>query len=130
MSPGKPSYETGKPVRWRIGLADQVSCAIAGLWRTWENPDGTQAMSMTMLTLNADEHPLMTRFHKPGAEKRAVVVLPQSDHIDWLSCRSTDEARSFLRLLPADALHAEPYPLPPRGRTALAPEAGDQPSLI
>ncbi|MGF6931270.1 putative SOS response-associated peptidase YedK [Paraburkholderia sp. UCT70] len=83
-----------------------------------------------MLTLNADEHPLMKRFHKPGAEKRAVVVLPQSDHIDWLSCRSTDEARSFLRLLPADALHAEPYPLPPRGRTALAPEGGDQPSLI
>ncbi|WP_329958920.1 SOS response-associated peptidase family protein [Paraburkholderia sejongensis] len=26
----EPSYETGKPVRWRIGLADNDACAIAG----------------------------------------------------------------------------------------------------
>ncbi|WP_329958919.1 hypothetical protein [Paraburkholderia sejongensis] len=85
---------------------------------------------MTMLTLNADEHPLMKRFHKPGAEKRGVVVLPQSEHLDWLSCRNTEEARSFLRLLPADALHAEPYPLPPRKRTAAASDDSEQQSLL
>lgn len=126
----EPSYETGKPVRWRIGLADESACAIAGLWRAWENPDGSQTLSMTMLTLNADEHPLMKRFHKPGAEKRGVVVLPQAEHLDWLSCKSTDEARSFLRLLPADALQAEPYPLPPRKRATSTPDEGEQPSLI
>ncbi|MFM0125718.1 MULTISPECIES: SOS response-associated peptidase family protein [Paraburkholderia] len=126
----EPSYETGKPVRWRIGLADEGACAIAGLWRAWDNADGSQALSMTMLTLNADEHPLMKRFHKPGAEKRGVVVLPKSEHLDWLSCTSTDEARSFLRLLPADALQAEPYPLPPRKRAAGAAGDGEQPSLI
>ncbi|MEX3936421.1 SOS response-associated peptidase [Paraburkholderia phymatum] len=126
----EPSYETGNPVRWRIGLADESACAIAGLWRAWENPDGSQTLSMTMLTLNADEHPLMKRFHKPGAEKRGVVVLPQAEHLDWLSCKSTDEARSFLRLLPADALQAEPYPLPPRKRATSTPDEGEQPSLI
>ncbi|OWJ56011.1 SOS response-associated peptidase [Paraburkholderia caledonica] len=126
----EPSYETGKAVRWRIGLADEGACAIAGLWRAWDNVDGSQTLSMTMLTLNADEHPLMKRFHKPGAEKRGVVVLPQSQHLDWLSCRSTDEARSFLRLLPADALQAEPYPPPPRKRAPEAPDDGGQPSLI
>ncbi|SDR62954.1 SOS response-associated peptidase family protein [Paraburkholderia tuberum] len=126
----EPSYETGKAVRWRIGLADGSACAIAGLWRAWDNLDGSQRLSMTMLTVNADEHPLMKRFHKPGVEKRGVVVLPQSEHVDWLSCRSTDEARSFLRLLTADALKAEPYPLPPRARTAPAPDQSDQPSLI
>ncbi|WP_084754362.1 SOS response-associated peptidase family protein [Paraburkholderia sp. WSM4179] len=114
-----------KKLRWRIGLADRNACAKAGLWRVWDNADGSQTASMTMLTLNAAEHPLMKRFHKRGG-----VVLPQSEHVDWLSCKSTDEARSFLRLLPADALQAEPYPLPPRVRTPLAPEEGDQPSLI
>ncbi len=126
----EPSYETGKPVRWRIGLADEGACAIAGLWRAWDNVDGSQTLSMTMLTLNADEHPLMKRFHKPGAEKRGVVVLPTSEHLDWLSCTSTDEARSFLRLLPADPLQAEPYPLPPRKRAAGPAGDGEQTSLI
>ncbi|WP_322786947.1 SOS response-associated peptidase family protein [Paraburkholderia sprentiae] len=48
----EPSYETGKPVRWCIGLADDNACAIAGLWRAWDNPDGSQSLSMTMLTVN------------------------------------------------------------------------------
>ncbi|WP_408379200.1 SOS response-associated peptidase family protein [Paraburkholderia sp. RL18-085-BIA-A] len=100
------------------------------MWRTWDNADGSQTLSMTMLTLNADEHPLMKRFHKPGAEKRGVVVLPKSEHLDWLSCTSTDEARTFLRLLPAAALQAEPHPLPPRKRAAGAAGDGEQPSLI
>ena len=43
--------------------------AIAGLWRAWAEPEGT-AFSFTTLTINSDEHPLMRRFHKPGAEKR------------------------------------------------------------
>jgi putative SOS response-associated peptidase YedK len=64
-----------------------------------------------MLTVNADEHPLMKRFHRPGAEKRSVVIIPPAEYEDWLSCKSTDEARSFLQLYPADAMHAEPFPL-------------------
>jgi hypothetical protein len=32
-----------------------------------------------MPTLNADSHPLMKRFHKPGDEKRGIVILPPSD---------------------------------------------------
>lgn len=34
----EPCYETGKPVRWRIGLADENPCAIASLWRAWDHP--------------------------------------------------------------------------------------------
>ncbi|MDR5777133.1 MULTISPECIES: SOS response-associated peptidase family protein [unclassified Caballeronia] len=34
----EPNYETGKAVRWRIGMADESPLAIAGLWRAWKDP--------------------------------------------------------------------------------------------
>jgi putative SOS response-associated peptidase YedK len=116
-------------VRWRIRLAGNESTAIAGLWRAWEEPNGTDSLSFTMLTLNADEHALMRRFHKPGDEKRSVVIIRPDAYKDWLSWRKTDEARSFLQLYPADEMHAEPFPLPPRTPRPKPPESG-QPSLL
>lgn len=109
----EPNYESGKAVRWRIGMADGTPFAIAGLWREWNEPEGL-ACTFTMLTVNADHHPLMKRFHKPGDEKRSVVIVPPDGYGDWLSCRNTDEARSFLQLCPASSLAATAYPLPPR----------------
>jgi putative SOS response-associated peptidase YedK len=110
----EPNYETGKPVRWSIGMASGEPLAIAGLWRAWEEPEGAPSISFTMLTVNADEHPLMKRFHKLGDEKRSVVIVPPAAYEDWLGCRSTDEARSFLNLYPAHMMEAKPCPLPPR----------------
>lgn len=155
----EPNYETGSPVRWRIGLASGAPLTIAGLWREWEiskdahgaedadQGDGGEAgersggegdetstsegvkgrdlitrdgkaYSFTMLTVNAEHHPLMRRFHKPNDEKRSLVIIPPDERENWLSCRSTDEALSFMRLYPAELMHAEPYPLPPRKRKA------------
>jgi hypothetical protein len=68
-------------------------------------------------------------FHKPGDEKRSVVIVPTAGYADWLSCSSADEARSFLQLYPAEAMHAEPYPLPPRKPVAKQPE-DDKASLL
>jgi hypothetical protein len=70
-----------------------------------------------MLTVNADEHPLMRRFHRPGEEKRMVVVLDPDDYAAWLSC-PVAEAPRFFRL-GEGPLDATPEPLPPR-----APGAG------
>jgi putative SOS response-associated peptidase YedK len=119
----EPNYETGKPVRWRIGTASGQPLAIAGLWRAWEEVAAPPALSFTMLTVNADEHPLMKRFHKPGDEKRSVVIVPPNSYEDWFGCRSTDEARSFLNLHPAEEMTAEPDPLPPR-RAGPKPDDG------
>lgn len=58
----------------------------------------------------------MTRLHKLGDEKRSIVVEPPAEYEDWLSCRSMDEARSFLNLYPAEAMHAEERPAPPRAK--------------
>ena len=51
--------------------------------------------SFTMLTVNADEHPLMRRMHAPGKEKRSVVIVPRDRWDDWLDCRDPEAARSF-----------------------------------
>jgi len=122
----EPNYETGKAVRWRIKMAGDQPTAIAGLWRAWEEPSGMPSFSFTMLTVNADKHPLMKRFHKPDAEKRSVVIIRPDAYQDWLSCHNTDEARSFLQLYPADEMHAEPFPLPPRKPRAMPSDEGQQ----
>jgi putative SOS response-associated peptidase YedK len=94
----EPCYETGAAVRWRIGIADDTDFAVAGLWRTWKELDGELSYAFTQLTINADNHPLMRRFHKPGDEKRSLVLLPSNDYDAWLNCRDPELARSFLRL--------------------------------
>ncbi|MEM5329553.1 SOS response-associated peptidase family protein [Paraburkholderia sp. JHI2823] len=110
----EPNYETGKSVRWRVDLASGEPFAIAGLWREWDDGNDGKALSFTMLTVNSNEHPLMRRFHKPGDEKRSVVIVRPTDYEGWLNSRSTDEARSFLNLFPAELMHAEACPAPPR----------------
>ncbi|WP_027818313.1 SOS response-associated peptidase [Paraburkholderia bannensis] len=112
----EPCYETGKAVRWRIGMANGEPLAIAGLWREWEEPaveegEVARTYSFTMLTVDADAHALMNRFHKPGDEKRSVVIVPPVEYENWLASRSMDEARSFLRLLPAQELAAVEEPV-------------------
>ncbi|MEF3067062.1 SOS response-associated peptidase [Pandoraea apista] len=107
----EPDYETGKAVRWAIGMASGEPFAIAGLWREWEG-EGCPRFSFTMLTLNADHHPLMKRFHKPGSEKRSVVIIKPADYDDWLGARSTDEARSFISLPDVAIMDADAQPKP------------------
>ena len=45
-----------------------------------------------MLTVNADAHPVMNRFHKAGDEKRTPVVVPESKYSDWLAATQSNAA--------------------------------------
>lgn len=110
----EPCYETGKPVRWRIERADSEPFALAGIWERRMGDEGPARWSFSMLTINADEHPLMSRFHKPGEEKRSVVVLDPGDYEGWLRARTEIEARSFLKPFDPEQMKAEPAPRPPR----------------
>jgi len=116
----EPNWETGKAVRWAIGMKDQPQFAVAGLWRAHEAADGSVSHSFTQLTVNADAHPLLRRFHRPGDEKRALVILPAEDYDDWLRCGEAEHARFWLALRPEAELSAVPAPLPPRARKASA----------
>lgn len=110
----EPNYESGRAVRWRIGRADGAPMGLAGLWNAWRAPDGRERLSFTMLTINADSHPLMRRFHKPEDEKRSVVVLPQAAYDAWLDAPAA-RMHDFLRDSGIE-LTARPAPLVRRGR--------------
>ena len=87
--------------------ADGEPMGIAGLWSWWKSPLGKEVHSFTMLTINADEHALMRNFHKPGDEKRMVVILPAGSYDDWLTAPPA-RTPEFLRQYPADKLVAVP----------------------
>lgn len=114
----EPNYETGKAERWRIELTAGKPFAVAGLWREWKEADGSTALSFTQLTVNADEHPFMRRFHKPGDEKRSLVIVRPEEYDTWLACRDPEVARSFMTLYPAELMTAWPAPRPPKRKSS------------
>lgn len=116
----EPSYETGKAVRWRIESAGGEPLAIAGIWERWRAPGGETVASFSMLTINADAHPVMGRFHAPGDEKRSVVLLDPARIDDWLAA-SEDEARAMLRPFAPQRVHTVGAPRPRRARGTPAP---------
>lgn len=81
---------------------------MAGIWRHYEDQDGRSLIGMTMLTVNADGHPFMSRMHKPADEKRSVVILRPDDWEEWLTTPNIEAARAMLQLYPADEMTAEP----------------------
>ena len=107
----EPDWRSGRAVATRISRADGQPMGLAGLWSAWKSPQGQVAHSFTRLNINADAHPLMKHFHKPGDEKRMVVVLPPERYADWLQA-SLQDSMDFLRPYPAEALKAEAPPSP------------------
>jgi putative SOS response-associated peptidase YedK len=106
----EPSYESGKPVRWRIEHAEGVPLGIAGIWEyKADGPTGLPLLSFSMLTINADDHPLMRRFHRPVDEKRMVVIVRPDEFDAWLSSDAVGAA-SFFKEFPAEELIARPEP--------------------
>jgi putative SOS response-associated peptidase YedK len=104
----------GKPVRWRISRADNDPFACAALWERWhDKTTGDVVTSFSLLTVNADAHPLCGRLHRPGDEKRMPVIIAANDYDAWLNA-SPDEAHAFMRMFPADALAGAPAPQLPR----------------
>lgn len=98
----EPEYLDGRAHPRRIRCADGLPMGIAGLWSEWHDPHTPEAhplISFTMLTIPAAGHGVMDRFHRPGDEKRMVLILPRSLWTTWL--------------------FATPQTLPPNQRRAL-----------
>ncbi|BAL23727.1 SOS response-associated peptidase [Azoarcus sp. KH32C] len=98
---GEPCWESGHNVWWRFRRADGAPWGLAGLWNAWlDESTGEVIESYTMLTINADAHPVMSRMHRPDPrlpsdqqDKRSVVGIELADVQTWLSGSPTDAAR-------------------------------------
>lgn len=115
LSFDEPCWETGKNVWWRFRRRDAQPWGLAGLWNTWtDRATGEVVESYTMLTVNADDHPIMNRMHKldpklpaDQQDKRSVVAIEQHDVERWLH-GSADDIRSMLAPPPVELIEAGP----------------------
>jgi putative SOS response-associated peptidase YedK len=113
----EPCWETGRNVWWSFRRADGQPWGLAGLWNTWVDPaTGEVVESYTMLTLNADAHPLMRRMHKPDPtlgpdqqDKRSVIPIELEDVDTWLR-GSQEDATGLLKLAPVEIFSASSAP--------------------
>ena len=111
----EPNWDTGKNVWWRFRRADGEPWGLAGLWNTWvDKATGEIVESYTMLTINADAHPLMRRMHKPDPklgpdqqDKRSVIPIESGDIERWLM-GTLGEAQECLKLAPVEMFEAGP----------------------
>ena len=106
----EPNWETGKAIRWGIKRTDLKPIAVASIWERFTDKEtGKIVFSFSLLTINADHHPVMKHFHKPNDEKRSIVVLQDNNFTKWLNANH-NQARDLLTLAPNDFLASEPSP--------------------
>ncbi len=116
----EPNWESGKHVPWLFRRSDGTPWGLAGLWNTWVDKDSGEVVeSYTLLTINADAHPLMNRMHKPDPkrppdrqDKRSVVPIEPEDVDTWLAAPLA-QAAALVRLTPPEGFVAEPAAGPP-----------------
>jgi putative SOS response-associated peptidase YedK len=99
-------WRSGKAVPTRITRVDGKPMGVAGVWERWAK-DGTEIVSFTLLTVNANSHALLHRYQQNGNEKRMPVILGEGAYGAWLSARP-EKAREFMRAYPAHLLTANP----------------------
>jgi len=106
---------------WRFRRADGRAWGLAGLWSTWtDKVTGEVHESYSMLTINADGHPLMGRMHRneldpktkeplPLAEqdKRSVIPIEPGDYDRWLTGTQQD-AVALLQVPAVEIFNAGP----------------------
>jgi putative SOS response-associated peptidase YedK len=84
-----------------IRLKSGKPFAFAGLWDTWQSPDGGTVKSATIITTTPNS--LMAPIHN-----RMPVILPQSAYAQWLdpAARSADSLQHLLSSYPAEEMTA------------------------
>jgi putative SOS response-associated peptidase YedK len=102
-----------------IHMKDRKPFAFAGLWDSWNSPEGSQVKSCTIITTEPNE--LMSLLHN-----RMPVILHPRDYDKWLdpSPQTPDQLMSLLKPFPADAMDA--YPVTP----LVNKPANDLPELV
>jgi len=102
-----------------IHMKNRKPFAIAGLWDTWNSPDGSTIKSCTLITTEPNE--LMAMIHD-----RMPVILHPRDYAKWLdpSPQTPDQLLPMIKPFPADVMDA--YPV----STLVNKASNDMPELV
>jgi putative SOS response-associated peptidase YedK len=114
---GAPGRKTKTP--FFIHMKDRKPFAFAGLWDSWNGPDGSQVKTCTIITTTPNE--LMTIIHN-----RMPAILHPRDYAQWLdpSPQTPDQLKPLIKSFPADMMNA--YPV----STLVNTPANDMPELV
>jgi putative SOS response-associated peptidase YedK len=94
----EPLYQNGKSTRTAIRAKSQEPLGVACIWDTWQSPtEDCTTTSFSLITINADKHPVMRMFHQPDDEKRTIVCLQPEYFHAWLDA-TTEQAIELLQL--------------------------------
>lgn len=116
----EPCYVSGQAVRHRINIASGAPFGVACLWESWTRTQGEACIeTFSMLTLNADAHPVMNKMHAPGEEKRTPLVLAIDQFEEWL-CANHVQAKALLTGARMPTLISAPAPKIPMPKAVLS----------
>ena len=111
----------GKKVKtpFFIHMKDRKPFAFAGLWDSWNSPDGSQIKSCTIITTQPNE--LTSIIHD-----RMPVILHPRDYAKWLdpSPQTPEQLKPLIKPFPAELMNA--YPV----STLVNTPANDTPELV
>jgi putative SOS response-associated peptidase YedK len=112
-----PGQKTKTP--FFIHMKDRKPFAFAGLWDSWNGPDGSQVKSCTIITTEPNE--LMEIIHN-----RMPAILHPRDYAKWLdpSAQTPEQLKPLIKPFSADMMNA--YPV----STMVNTPANDTPELI
>lgn len=112
-----PGKKTKTP--YYIHMADRKPFALAGLWDTWESPDGSSLKTCTIITTTPNE--LMAELH----DRMPVIIHPR-DYGKWLdaSPQTPENLLPLIKPFPADNMSAHPV------STLVNKPANDSPELV
>lgn len=95
--------ENGSKTPILVKLKSNKPFAFAGLWDSWQSPDGSEIRSCTIITTSPNS--LLTPIHD-----RMPVILPPAEYLTWINPEpvSPNELSQLLRPYPADEMVAYP----------------------
>ena len=93
----EPKYIDGKPRWYEIAREDGLPFTMAAIYENAVIND-QPIRSMSLLTMNAYQHPFMKQFHAPNHEKRSIIVIPEENRTDWLNCTSNEATQFFVAM--------------------------------
>jgi putative SOS response-associated peptidase YedK len=82
---------------------------VAAIYDYWKDPKGDWIPSFSLLTINADAHPIMGQFHPANDEKRSIAVIEPESFDDWV-CATTEEATTYFAPVSSKAFPTAPAP--------------------